>query len=271
MENRAKTFVVGDIHGSYKALKQVLTRSGFRYDTDTLIQLGDIVDGWGDSYECVEELLKVNNLISIRGNHDEWFTQFLNTSKHPIDWGAGGLATKNSYEQHCDTIDPDFIPRRHRDFFNRMRNYYIDTDNRIFVHAGFEPSISVAELHEIEPSNFYWNRSLLHMAMGVADNSEKLVTVDGFNEIYVGHVATTRYSKTVTEKRVDHITFELEFYVKTVPITEPIRKANLINLDTGAGGNGKLTIMDVDTKEYWQSDLSKNLYQTDDYAQNIID
>lgn len=31
-------------------------------------------------------------------------------------------------------------------------------------------------------------------------------------------------------------------------------------LDTGAGWSGKLTIMNIATEEYWQSDLSKDLY-----------
>jgi serine/threonine protein phosphatase 1 len=33
------------------------------------------------------------------------------------------------------------------------------------------------------------------------------------------------------------------------------------NIDTGAGWSGKLTIMNVDTKEYWQSDLISELYK----------
>jgi hypothetical protein len=31
-------------------------------------------------------------------------------------------------------------------------------------------------------------------------------------------------------------------------------------MDTGAGWTGKLTIMDVQTKEYWQSELVQLLY-----------
>jgi serine/threonine protein phosphatase 1 len=31
-------------------------------------------------------------------------------------------------------------------------------------------------------------------------------------------------------------------------------------MDTGAGWAGKLTIMDVQTKEYWQSDPVQSLY-----------
>ncbi|MET0786893.1 MAG: metallophosphoesterase, partial [Paenisporosarcina sp.] len=64
-----RTFALGDVHGNYKGLMQCLKRSGFNNEKDTLIQLGDVVDGFSESFECVEELLKIKNLISIRGNH----------------------------------------------------------------------------------------------------------------------------------------------------------------------------------------------------------
>ncbi|MBM3246586.1 MAG: hypothetical protein FJZ13_04585, partial [Candidatus Omnitrophica bacterium] len=48
---------------------------------------------------------------------------------------------------------------------------------------------------------------------------------------------------------------------------QPIHVCNVWNIDTGAGWSGKLTIMDVDTKEYWQSDLSPDLSVRD--ASNI--
>ena len=40
-----RTFVMGDIHGAYNALLQCLKRSGFDYENDQLIQLGDVADG----------------------------------------------------------------------------------------------------------------------------------------------------------------------------------------------------------------------------------
>ena len=36
---------IGDIHGNYKGLMQCLQRSNFDYQNDTLISLGDVVDG----------------------------------------------------------------------------------------------------------------------------------------------------------------------------------------------------------------------------------
>ncbi len=38
-------------------------------------------------------------------------------------------------------------------------------------------------------------------------------------------------------------------------------RAGIWNLDTGAGWEGKLTVMNVDTKEYYQSDPVEDLYK----------
>ncbi|SEP00415.1 metallophosphoesterase [Niastella yeongjuensis] len=37
------TYVIGDLHGQYRSLKQCLVKCNFDYREDTLIQLGDIV------------------------------------------------------------------------------------------------------------------------------------------------------------------------------------------------------------------------------------
>ncbi len=92
-KSTVRTFVMGDIHGAHKALQQCLERAPFDKDKDTLIQLGDIADGFGEVHDCVEELLKIRNLIAIKGNHDEWLNQFLQTGYHPMAWNKGGAAT----------------------------------------------------------------------------------------------------------------------------------------------------------------------------------
>jgi len=58
-----------------------------------------------------------------------------------------------------------------------------------------------------------------------------------FSEIFIGHTPTTRWN---TDR--------------------PIRLYNITNLDTGASHAGCLTIMDVDSRDYWQSDNMENLY-----------
>ena len=73
--------VVGDIHGGLKALEQVLEKVKVTKD-DTLIFLGDYVDGWSDSAQVISFLIELKtsyNCIFIRGNHDDlcytWLTQ----------------------------------------------------------------------------------------------------------------------------------------------------------------------------------------------------
>jgi serine/threonine protein phosphatase 1 len=67
-----RTLVIGDIHGGLKALKQVLERAEVTTN-DTLIFLGDYVDGWSESpqvLDFLQELQKTHTFILLRGNHD---------------------------------------------------------------------------------------------------------------------------------------------------------------------------------------------------------
>ena len=40
----------------------------------------------------------------------------------------------------------------------------------------------------------------------------------------------------------------------------PVQKANIWNVDTGAAFKGPITVMDIDTKKFWQSDKVTDLY-----------
>lgn len=244
-----RVLAVGDIHGGHKALVQCLERSGFDKENDTLIQLGDICDGWDEVYECVEELLSCKNLIPIKGNHDQWFNEYCTFGLHPVRWLQGAEATAQSYANHAGRpihILPDLggykvdltnydIPKTHIEFFSKQVLYYIDWNMRIYTHGGFNRKDFANNLKRTNPSDFYWNRTLWNQALSC--KSGKLITEDNFNEIFIGHTATTSWG---TDK--------------------PMNSGGVWNLDTGAGFQGKLTIMDVSTKEYWQSDNVQELY-----------
>jgi serine/threonine protein phosphatase 1 len=92
-----RTLVMGDMHGAYRAMKRCLERCSFDYENDLLIQPGDITDGHDQVYECVEEPLKIKNLIALKGNHDDWLNEFIQSGYHPDQWRQGGFATAKSY------------------------------------------------------------------------------------------------------------------------------------------------------------------------------
>lgn len=250
-----KTFVIGDIHGAHKALVQCLERSSFNRDVDLLITLGDICDGWPYVKECVDELLTIKNRIDIVGNHDEWFKHWLFGGTHPDPLGAwvqGGAGTVKSYLR--DTLDRQHmiakgyagyvvgliredVPESHRRFFEKQVLYYKDDKrNAFFVHAGFDRYFSISENKSQHPMQFYWDRTLWEKALS-CKSDQKLATVDQFDEIFIGH--TTCF-------KIGH--------------GKSVQRGGVTNLDTGAGWEGVLTIMDIDTKEEWQSDLVTDLY-----------
>jgi len=213
--NKFKRFVIGDIHGQIKALKQVLKLSKFDYKNDKLIILGDVVDGGFNSYEVVKELLKIKHRVFILGNHDQWFIWNLEREWKERTWTSqGGNATLESYRNRRD--------KDHKDFFMNHKLFHIE-DGMAFVHGGFFPGI--VDLNDEKTDTLLWDRQLISWCY-------EGNTVPNFKKVFVGHTTTQHYDE-----------------------TRPLRFNNLIMMDCGAGWNGRLSIMDIDTEEYWLSDI----------------
>ncbi len=233
-----KVFVVGDIHGGLKALKQVLEKAAVTTN-DTLIFLGDYVDGWSESAQVMEAVInlsKQQQCIFIKGNHDVWCEDWLRTVYIDDTWLAhGGKETIESYYG----IDAA-TKQQHLLFFEQMQLYFIDEQNRLFIHAGFTAMHGPkAELHTI---NFYWDRTMWEMALTMDKDIKKTSLfyperLKLFDEIYIGHTPTLYYNVDV-----------------------PMQGCNVWNIDTGAAFTGRLSILDIDTKQFWQSEAVKNLY-----------
>lgn len=259
-----RTLVIADIHGGLEALKQVLQRAQFHVDNDTLIFLGDYVDGWSESAQLIEYLIDLQqyttgNHIFLRGNHDAMCQKWLQTGSAHLVWTQnGGNSTMESYISTglvCDS--------RHLKFFKKLKDYYVDSDNRAFVHGGFTSRKGVG--HEPYSSNYYWDRSLWDLAlMSEGRVHEELNLVKGIphsrrfenhEEIYIGHSPTTNWNA-----KGNYIEHKNPDQILNAPITVPMNRCNVWNLDTGAGWDGKLTIMDINSKKYWQSDKVSELY-----------
>jgi serine/threonine protein phosphatase 1 len=258
---KGRTMVIGDIHGGYKALLQCLERSSFDKENDVLIQLGDVADGWSEVPECVDELLSIKNLISIKGNHDDWTTQWLFSGVGSRTWTSqGGQATIDAYNRRLND-EKDIIERHLSYFYSKQLNYYIDDKNRGFVHAGFNSRKGLG--NEAYESDYYWDRDLWSLAL-LQDKNEKpekhneasaARRFDKHSELYIGHTSTVNW---FAKGHVPEASNPNQ--VPNGRITVPMNRCNVWNLDTGCGFGGKLTIMDIETKEFYQSDFLTDLY-----------
>ncbi len=234
-----RTFVIGDVHGGLRALEQLFRQIDI-HSTDQFIFLGDYVDGWSESAQVVSFLMAFrdrHDAIFIKGNHDVWCEEWLKTGIPNGTWlEHGGLGTIKSYSGL-----PDLEKESHISFFDDMVDFHIDGENRLFVHAGFTSMHGV--LKEVYKSNFSWDRTLWEAALLMKgqrfDESDVYYPkrFRHYKEIFIGHTPTTNYN-----------------------IDIPIQAGKLWNLDTGAAFTGKITIMEIGTKNYWQSSNVSALY-----------
>ncbi len=233
-----RTLAIGDIHGGLKGLIQLLKRAEVTTE-DRLVFLGDYVDGWSESAQVIQyiiELSNTNNCIFIKGNHDAWCEQWLESGfVNEVWFNHGGKETIESYRDFSDDEK-----KLHLNFFEDMDMYHIDDQKRLFVHAGFTSMHGVEK--EFNVQIFYFDRTLWEMALTMDKRIERHSKLypnrlKHYLEIYIGHTPTTNYFK-----------------------MHPMNVANVWNVDTGAAFTGRLSAINIETKEVFQSDILKDLY-----------
>jgi len=202
MKKQEKIYAVGDIHGCYAKLVDLMNRIDIHHESDTLIFIGDYIDRGPDSFEVVDYLIElkkhVPHAIFLKGNHEELFEDYI-AGESRLDYLInGGQKTLESYLHHRQKPDDFPIPDEHMEFFNSLRPYH-ETEEYIFVHAGLREKIP---LEQQATEDLYWIR----------------------------------------RKFIDsHHDFGKMIIFGHTPFQEPMVQPNKIGIDTGAAYGNKLT------------------------------
>ncbi len=221
-----RRFVIGDIHGAHRALLQCLERSGFDRKTDLLISLGDLCDGWPDVDKVFNELLGIKNLVLLMGNHDQWLLNWFLTGSAPDIWLVqGGDTTIGSFHAGVTADQIQLLTDA---------ELYYQLDNCLFVHGGILPD---QPLESQDEEVFLWDRTLVQSALYHRDQGKE-VRLTGYDTVFVGHTPTINFNT-----------------------VKPIHICGVCLMDTGAGWpGGVLTMMDIDSGEFHQSEKVDQLY-----------
>ena len=232
-----KYFCLGDLHGRASALEEVLEKCNFDFKNDTLISLGDICDGGRETKRCFEILETIPNKIITKSNHDTWAHEWMLTGNEFVGWvQQGGYATMESYD-----FDRNNVPDSHKEMLRTAHIYYIDSLNNLYVHGGIDHKVPIEKQ---TPDFIMWDRDLVKYAF--KHSQRQNFRVKPYNHIFTGHTST-------------------QFYKSDVPLI----LGNVIMLDTGAGHLGKLSIMDIETLEYWQSAKQGSCLQPKKYCYGV--
>jgi serine/threonine protein phosphatase 1 len=146
-----KIFAIGDIHGCLEKLEELVEKMAVDRQRDTLVFIGDYIDRGKSSREVVSYLIRLQgeyqNVICLRGNHEQMFMDYLEGVNEGLYLGNGGRATLDSYGiLLSDDIEARKakIPPEHMNFFQSLLPYY-ETDQYIFVHAGLRPEMPLCD------------------------------------------------------------------------------------------------------------------------------
>lgn len=248
-----RRFVIGDIHGNLKALLQLFERSGFDPKVDIAYFLGDVVDGYGGDWDCIELLMQYR-VVNLLGNHDSLFIKNLKEGRPDKLMER----TLESFEEKIGTIDHWMdLPEHIRRFFDNGKYYlelyptekeqrfYKKADRILLFHGGFNRHYKLTEQPQTPRGNiFNWDRDLWLSALGYEqmDTDYPYKSCEVYNRIYIGHTPT--------------------LYVNDKDEFIHLHGARVINVDTGGGfAEGRVCMLNIDNHdEVYYSDHGHELY-----------
>ncbi len=147
-----KYYIVADIHGFYSTLVRELKKKGFFEDKEPhkLIVCGDLFDRGSQAKKLqkfIMDLIKNDEVILIRGNHEDLFMDMLNkwhlesyNQPHHIQNGTVDTLLQLTGLTYDDLDRPVDVYRKAKmvPYVNKIipktLNYY-ETKNYIFVHV----------------------------------------------------------------------------------------------------------------------------------------
>jgi len=204
-----KYFIIGDIHGCYDELMELI--DGVEPDRE-IISVGDLTDRGPASDKVLVWVLE-NGIRFSLGNHDDKLIRCLNgnsvTISHGLDLTLEQIKNNKADEQYI--LD---------NLLTLPMNYYLELDEGklIIVHASYYVS-SDRSMRGEERGHVSRNKALYGFTTGARDSNGYPVRID-WAEAYRG-------SQVVVHGHV--------------VVDEVLSKNNVWNIDTGCVFGGKLT------------------------------
>jgi serine/threonine protein phosphatase 1 len=127
-----RTIVVGDIHGCYDELRDLLDKAALA-SSDRVVCVGDlVVKGWKNR-EVLDLFMGDERFSSALGNHDRALSRY---------WRGEGVALKESQERALKEL-ADGDEARYSAYIQSLP-LTIDLGSHLVVHAGVRPGVALA-------------------------------------------------------------------------------------------------------------------------------
>jgi len=136
-----RTFAIGDIHGCFRTLFELLIRVIDLKKSDRLILLGDYIDRGDQIRDVIDFIIDLKekgfDIVTLRGNHEQMLLDSVSDVEMFTLWMMNkGASTLESF----GVSDASGLEGKYLEFFRSLANY-TEIGNILFVHAGFNDFI----------------------------------------------------------------------------------------------------------------------------------
>ena len=208
--------VIGDVHGCYHTLKELVDKIKNKYPNIEIYCVGDLVDRGNNSFEVIEYVIAEKIHFTL-GNHDY---MFYSNMREPFSLMAkswtynGAETTLTSYKDKLSQMD------QHLDLIISAPLFY-NLDDCFISHAGISKSIK-----DKLPINYLSNDAALKEILGKDLHDQNSILWARGDLLNIGKLQI-----------VGHTHRKEVFFDKD---------ANVIYIDTTAFGNNKLTAVIIE-------------------------
>lgn len=160
----AKIYAFSDIHGYLDEFISALSKVDLSDKNNRLILIGDYIDNGLQSFQVISKIIELeevypNQIITLLGNHEEWFYDWLILDKPTASAFPETIKSFFSSEELEHILKSNFNnfetgvrnEIRNNDKYIPFINWfqkryedsrYFETENQIFVHAGIDEEAS---------------------------------------------------------------------------------------------------------------------------------
>lgn len=126
----SRTIVVGDIHGCYDELGDLLDEVKFG-GNDRLISVGDLITKGPKNREVLDRFMSEPNFLAVIGNHDLALRR---------RWNGEKFKLKDSQKRTHKELKKD---KKHYVAYLNSLPFSIDLGTHLVVHAGLRPGVAL--------------------------------------------------------------------------------------------------------------------------------
>ncbi|PLV74574.1 serine/threonine protein phosphatase, partial [Streptococcus pneumoniae] len=162
----AKLYAISDIHGYLDEFRDALNKVNLNDKDNRLFLLGDYLDNGLQSFQVISKIIELeevypNQIITLLGNHEEWF----------YDWLILDKPTASAFPE---TIKSFFSPEKLNYIFkSNANNFETDVRNEIKNNIKFNPFINWFK-KRYRDERYYETETQIFVHAGIDEEAEKL-------------------------------------------------------------------------------------------------